>query len=133
MKNLQKTLILLIVIILIWIIYQLYYTIIWKFIDISCSTWFWFQKMTYDSWFLEFINQYKVGEFYSCSSTYRNIIINPWVTLTLFLLFVWSLLFPFINNIFHLKWKYSLYYTNWIALLLIILIATLSKVPLGFN
>ncbi len=130
MKNLKKSLILLIVIILIWIIYQLYYIVIWNFIDISCFTWFWFQKIRYDSWFLEFINQYKVGEFYSCSNIYRNIIINPHVTLTLFLLFVWSILFPFINNLFNLQWKYKLYYTNWIAILLIILIATLNNIQI---
>lgn len=133
MKNYLKILILLISVILLWVVYDLYYELIWEFVIFNCSVWFWFTAPTYDSWFLQFINQYKVWDLTWCSSTYENIMVSPEVTMIFFLLFAWCILFFLIDGLFNLKWKYKKYFIYGVIIFVFLLVINIGQVPLWFD
>lgn len=116
MKIKKKIINFLLIFLFIVITYTVYYDIILNILSNSCRSIAWGLIEKDSSFLTNFISWYKKWENFMCTWYFNSLLKNSKLTLTIYILFLWLTLIPFISNQFELKFKYkNIFFIIWMV------------------
>lgn len=129
--NLRKKIInFLLTFLFIIISYTIYYDMILNILSNNCSPIAWGLIEKDNSFLINFINWYKKWENFMCIWYFNSLLKNSELTLTIYILFLWLTVIPFISNNVKLNFKYkTIFFIVWITILILFVLFFIINTP----